>query len=890
MSYHNPAFPTQKTVYSNVDDGKQQTNLEYIHNQSNLIRSQDQPHMGHIPEYISPTPNDNLIQQARWNVDAQSTRYNPNKLSNVKSNNGSGGNDNAEDIDASKIFTGPNQEYNPYLDYLSKRGLLNDNYKTRVKTTYINIDSRSRRVDPEIRKENGILLDENPLFYSSTTVSSVIATATINLLNIRIPNHSFSEGDRITISDVFSDLFSVKALYNYVSGTIPRIGHSVVFEANRRSLVIRTNYAQSIYYNGTGYRIEDSPIADDAFESFDPNFKVGDGILYEDLKNYPIADMFVTLSGFEGTTIGNIPTNFLNSTHQVFLVNPDTSGDIYINIPDGTGVVKEITGFYIELPTEFKPDSISLTDPPLNPTIYSEMVINIGFKYIGGIPINFINADIPISNENINGFHTITSTTRDTISIRLNKTTYYIEPTPPENPQIGEVPIRFGGDSIFITKVSEIIGGYPEPNNYVIEFPRSVNNVFMTRLVGTIFPNTSRTFKKQKNNKIYWQNLDDGEVVYSTEVEEGNYDPFTLKAELEKIMYDVVREGVPESPTTIFNPNNPTLDPDLLDENGEVIPPMNKGGYTNRVLFVIDIDPKTNISSFSSFKEAKLRRPIIKIEDVNGNPPPDQNNANDPYEPPYTLKIVHPAHGLEIDDDVLFSGFITSSGIPDTVLNTTHTIINVTSDDTYEIKIDNFNLSFNRFEEQGGYAAKVFVRNRFRLLFDRDDTMGVQLGFRNVGNDIAVTRYGTTITNQEAYQNETAVFEPPTGLNFVSDGSGKLIVLRNNSLQFSGEDYILMVVREFSGSSNISQIKQLTDYFAKIHLSGLPGKILFDTFVSIPITFYDIFNLGSISVTFIGSDGELYDFNGVDHSFKLEITSLDLLPQETGINSNNNFI
>lgn len=904
MSYNNPAFPTQNTVYSNVNNGYEREDLEYIRNQSNVINSYNQPYIGHIPNYIYPTPNDNLIQQTRWNVDAQTTQYNPNQLSNTRNNSGNFSGT-SSDIDAADVFTGPNKNYNPYIDYISKQGLLNDNYKSRIQTKYINIDSKARRIEPLIRKDEEISLTSNALFFSSTTLSSVTSTATINLLNINIPNHNYSEGDRITINNVETSSASIKALYNYVNNdNITKIGYSVIFEKNRRSLVIRTNFAQSLYYQ-SGYFLEDSIESNKVFESFDPNFIVGDGISYDDLKNYDTSDMYVTLSGFEGTSIGNIPTNFLNSTHQVHLVNPDTTGDIYINVPDtGTGIVKEISGFYIELPTEFKPTSPDINDPPLDPSIYSDMVINIKFNYIGGIPINFINADIPITNQNINGFHLITNTTRDTISIKVNKPTYYINPTPPENPEIGEVPVTFGSDSIFISKVSEISGGYPEQNDYVIEFPQSINNVFMVKLVGTAFPNTSRTFKKQKNNKIYWQNLDDGEIVYSAEVAEGNYDPFTLKDELEKIMYDVVREGIPETPENNFDDrgNDPTLDPDLIettssgapillpDGTPKIIAPSNKGGYTNRVLFVVSIDPKTNITSFTSFKEAKLRRPIIKIRDANNNPPPTQENVNDPYEPPYTLKICHPAHGLEIDDEVLFSGFITSSGIPDTVLNTTHRIVNITSDDTYEIKIDNFNLSFNRFADQGGYAAKVYVKNRFRLLFDKEDTMGAQLGFRNPGNEIAVTKYGTKITNQDAYQNETPIFEPPTGLNYVSDGSGKLIVLRNNSLQFSGEDYILMIIREFGGSINISDQKHITKYFAKIHLSGLPGKILFDTFISVPITFYDVFNLKSLSVSFIGSDGLPYDFNGVDHSFKLEITSLDLQPQETGINSTNNFI
>ncbi len=44
-----------------------------------------------------------------------------------------------------------------------------------------------------------------------------------------------------------------------------------------------------------------------------------------------------------------------------------------------------------------------------------------------------------------------------------------------------------------------------------------------------------------------------------------------------------------------------------------------------------------------------------------------------------------------------------------------------------------------------------------------------------------------------------------------------------------------------------------------------------------------------LSIEIYGSDGKPYDFNGIEHSYILEFTSSELLPQETGINSTNNF-
>ena len=37
----------------------------------------------------------------------------------------------------------------------------------------------------------------------------------------------------------------------------------------------------------------------------------------------------------------------------------------------------------------------------------------------------------------------------------------------------------------------------------------------------------------KQNNKLYWQNLDDGDTVYSIEIDSGNYNATDLKAILE---------------------------------------------------------------------------------------------------------------------------------------------------------------------------------------------------------------------------------------------------------------------------------------------------------------------------------------------------------------------
>lgn len=833
MSFSNPSFPTQKTVYSQINNV---SDLKYVENQSNLLKSQKQQYIGHIPPYIQPTTNDSIIQNVRYGCD-NSQKQN---VSNTRIN--------MQDEGPNK----PNKEYNPYIDYLFKKGLLNDNYKTRVFTNYINIDSKSRRIEPELTKTEEILLSSNSLSYSSIIVNASLATAKLNLLTINIPKHSFEVGNRITITGVLSEPVSVKALYNFTQASLVMTGHSIIFEQGKNSMIVKCDYTESVIWNGVAYAQDTSPTEIQNM-SFNPNFVVGDGIPYTTLKGYDTSNMYVSITGFIGDFIGaNISTNFLNSTHRIYLTNPDSTGDTLINITNGSGVVEKITGFYILLPEPF----IATTTPALDPTIYKDMVITINFEYIGGIPFNTLNANLPITNANINGYQTIYSITRDTISIKLNKDTYYIEPTPKTKPEIGQVQIKFGLDNMYVALVNEIIAGSQQPNNYIIDLPKAYHNVIMVRLISTIFPNISRLFRKSVNNKIYWQNLDDGEYVYNTEISEGNYTTAQLETELQTKMFAVTRIGISDNVSQ---------------------------GYTNKILFKINIDANTNIASFTSYKQAKLRQPIINIT-------PTPPIGTTPGTPPYIIQIYQPGHGLSVDEEVLFEGFITTLGIPDGVLNTTHTIKNIIDVDNYEIEIDNFNLTYVRVDEKGGYACKVLVRNSFRLLFNSNDTMGTQLGFRKVGSDIAITQFNTTITNQQAYQNEITTYDPSTKITYVSDGSGKLVELTNNALQLNSGEYIIIVVREFSGCDNICGNKQLTKYFAKINLKGITNQYVFDEFISPQIIFYDMINLSTLNLSFYDLNGVLYDFNGVDHSFVIEITTLDLLPQETGINSTNNFI
>lgn len=766
-------------------------------------------------------------------------------------------------------FSNENNKYDPYIDYLQKNGLLEENNKVRITTKYINVDSSARNLNPSFTKSDEILLEQDSMYYSDS------------LLNIIIPNHNYNKNDKIMIDGIETSNVSIKTLYTDDDNL--QYYYSIIFVKGSNGLIFKTNYDTSVYFDTDtkNYVVVDSPdIIKNNFTSFYPNFVVGDGISLEDLQKYDNSDMYVSLSGFINSNIGNIPINFLNSTHKVYFTNPDGSDNVYINIPNGSNVVEKITGFYIKLLSEFEPSDVE-TEIPLDIDTFKNMVIKMKFEYIGGIPINKLNVGLPISNENVNGYYYINNTTKNTISINLYKKPYYL---------LDNQPIKFGGNNVYIFKVSDINGGYLEPNNYSIELNETIRNVFMIKLISSNFPKIQRNVINGYNNKIYWENIEDGNIIYCASIDDGNYNEKMICSLLETSMYNIPRKNMENQSINLFNYYVNQTDPHVLDidlnnhlgeiTNNNPLKSINKGGYTNKIIFKICIDKYTGNTSFKSFKEANIRRPIIKVYDENDNSPPSDISIQ--YEPPYTIKIVHPFHGLSIGDKIIFENFISTFGIPENVLNTEHTISNISSINTYEIIIDNFNLLNDRTSTYGGYTAKILVPIKFRLLFNYHDTIGKQLGFRNVGNDLSITNFDYEITNDQPYQNETIVLNNITGLKYVDNGTKQLVLLQNNELNLNMGQYLYLVIKEFGDIMNVSNLKNIRTFFAKIYFNEDVDESSYFT--------YDMFNLSKLTISIYDSNGKLYNSHGLEHSFMLEISSLNLLPLETGINPNGNIL
>jgi len=551
--------------------------------------------------------------------------------------------------------------------------------------------------------------------------------------------------------------------------------------------------------------------------------------------DYTGDDILVTLSGIKGDTgnpsavsyLGNIPINLINT--QLIAKLTLTANDLLPN-----SVLPTQAGYF-----DISPDyffvviSKSQSNASINITEYNYSVL---FQSIGGIPLSFLNASYPISIDVRQPFHKI---------FDVSSSGYCIETS-----ISASIDINAGGSNVIIQKVKKAISGFPNPNNYMIDLDKTYNNIISARLVSLEFPNTQDTIIEsgdQQNNKIYWNNLDDGNFLYSITVPQGNYSPEQLKSSMEELFLNTQRINVG------FGSSN--------------------GSYSPGHFMQVNINQTTNIVSFKSYKEYNVASPITTVIPlINTIPQQNENFSNTKFI--ITIQLID--HGMiNAGSLILIEGMIEHLSIPASILNREHVVKDIISDDEFTIELPIINLSQGtRTNSGGGNAVTIYIPDTFRMRFDFQDTLGNVLGFRNPGDKNSVTGYDIEHTNKEKYAFEIS-----------KNSRGEDIILTNNTLQLAGNNYVIMKADPLRSINNIGSIKNA---FAKIKLCDLPGSILYNSYVNTPIYYNDPINkIDKLDIKYYTPKGDLYDFNGAEHSFTLELVTLKDLPSGTNIDLKN---
>lgn len=513
-------------------------------------------------------------------------------------------------------------------------------------------------------------------------------------------------------------------------------------------------------------------------------------------------DLFVNIRGVVGITstnnfLNNVPINLINKTHKIFLTKSNTE------VPDPNRKF-----FYIQIPV-----SAELSSPTF---IVPSKGVNFVFQNIGNIHINEINADYPISFNNSQGEINIFEIVDDN-NIKINLTKESTRDI-----------LNTGGANITLIKIISTASAYPNSNNYKINLGVNLSNVEYIKLISTEIPNSDKIIRdfpeSRRNNKVYWEIAEDGDILYELDITPGNYGASCLAEEI-AMQWNKVSRQLRTTTSTSSTKSN-----------------------LNRV--TVTIDTLTNIVTFFAFSVYTLSLALTKSK----------------AEFPDGLKrvvVAHPNHGLSPGDQITIEGALSTDTIPRASLNSTFTIESLIDAQQYVIVIPSHNSNTSEVTFGGG-SINVLTPVKFRLLFDRPGTVGTLLGFRNVNTKTAISPFATSISNNMAYELDYFVNE--VGIRNSNDSYSKVT---NNILQLYGDNYIILTCDAIQDDVKVGK---LDGQLAKLFLSKPPGEVIYNQFTQLNFHLKkEKTNLSELEFSFSYPDGIPYDFNGLDHSFTLEI-------------------
>ena len=251
------------------------------------------------------------------------------------------------------------------------------------------------------------------------------------------------------------------------------------------------------------------------------------------------------------------------------------------------------------------------------------------------------------------------------------------------------------------------------------------------------------------------------------------------------------------------------------------------------------------------------------------------------------LKINHANHNLEEGSKILISNsnniYINDSNdnlitaVPNNIINKEQIIYKIIDINNYLIKLDTFNtisISNNKDEIN---IINIKYKLKFRLEFDKKDTLGNLIGFRNVGQNNSITHYHTEISNTTPYINELKMH------------NNKIKIMQNNRIYLNPINYILLSCNFFytNGNNNTTIKINNSNYItiAKIYLNNL-GGVVYNNHINLNSKFdFIIQKLDNIEFIFHDRDYNLYDFGNIEHSFVLKFDIENILDKNTFINS-----
>lgn len=353
------------------------------------------------------------------------------------------------------------------------------------KLSLLNIDSANRnKVPKNITEVNRKYLDNNPITLKKGSKQ----------LKFYLPNHGFSIGDNITITNVQSNTKTLSNSIYFIDG----LSYMIIKFKDHNIDKNYTNYVNQL-------NIE-SEILSKINSTNDKKTRF--------YGNIPIN---MTIGLLKILTFNDLIENQLINNIQVKLIidNFDEIGneeDIYRNF------------IFIKIEFPFNISTLDTEDSFINSNIIGSSIFTIPYVYkisfmnLEGIPLYYINADYPIIYQRQQGNQEIDNVEQDYFYINCKSVSYSNG--------------NYGGDKITVSKILRTISGYPNASEFSIDLKKTFNNVSRIEMVSSEIPFIEYTVTAGLNNKFYWQNFDDGDTIYSISVPSGTYNASNLISKL----------------------------------------------------------------------------------------------------------------------------------------------------------------------------------------------------------------------------------------------------------------------------------------------------------------------------------------------------------------------
>ncbi len=735
--------------------------------------------------------------------------------------------------DYNNIKNRNSDKYDPLGYYLYNKGDKDFTSITRYNTYYLNIDSRLRNKYDNYQKINYQQLAKDPIKTSINLPNSII----INVSN----EYNYEVNDRISLVGLGTEVVNLNndgsTLIQFTSGSqYAKVNYNLGYTFNTMDL---ENFLEL-----------NSTIA---------NITSLLRIRFEDIIGQDNTPLF----------IGNIPITTLNAYHQVYFYNPDYLPPYPVPINSDPNFYNSGT-FYIKLVKKFE-----WLNPP---NTISQHFIKLYIYFRNGIPNNLINSQYPIQNKYHQGYLTIykVEPQYNIISRQYDTNNLYVKINTNYNNTIWNYLTHssylsnlHAGSNICIGIVTEINKGNGLPTNYTINLNRVYNNVVTMKLVSTEFPtidylvyncidyNQKNDNSEKRNSRLYWQNLDDGDYIYSITIDEGNY-------KIDRLI-SIIEEKISQVPRIKTDGNN-------------IYPNNNKNIIKIEKIF------SNSEYTFTSYQESEIIQPFINIV----------HDYSDPNNFKTYITVRHLNHQLEIGDIIKIYDAIDTNGIMAVDLNNNFTVYDKIDKDNYKIKLENLNLIGNPSITNGGNYVKVLSSNIFRLRFDYSDTIGAYFGFRKLGDSESITMWNSKISNKDWYYNEW-VDDYDVCIQEYKDLNTNITTntIKIKEAPIDTQNYYFMTIN--SGNyqterlNNMATFCKIKNVFAKIQntsSTGILNDIVYNGFINTPVFFNNpLPELDSLKITFYDNNGDLVRYNDFEHSMTIEIVCLDEIPEKTNFST-----